>query len=212
MKKKILIVDDHAEFRKTLKTFLERADLSFLILEADSETSAVKKASSEQPDIVLLELQLPKMNGIKTSKLIKKVSPNSKIIIVSMFNTENFQKKFLGKHIDDFIGKSELDDKLLRLLKKHKKKSLESSANGSKSSVSNPSPEKNEKGSLKKSVCPICTYVWSSKTDSFDKTHSNRILENQSDSLVCPNCSAIKRNFKYRVREILEAGRQSGKA
>ena len=122
MEKKILIVDDHDEFRKTLKAFLERQNLNLMILEANSETSALQKALREQPNIVLLELQLPKMNGIKTSKLVKEVSPKSKIIIVSIFDTENFQKKFLGEHIDDFIGKNDFDVKLFRVLRKYLKK------------------------------------------------------------------------------------------
>ncbi|MBF0408083.1 MAG: response regulator transcription factor [Candidatus Riflebacteria bacterium] len=122
LKKKILIVDEHCEFRNILKRFLERQKLNLLVFEADSETSAVRNALKEQPDIVLLELRLPQMNGIKTSKLVKKVSPDSKIIIVSMFDTEHFQKKFLGEHIDDLIGKSEFDEKLFHILRKHLKK------------------------------------------------------------------------------------------
>ena len=120
--KKILIVDDHYLFRKTLRLFLEKQHLNYLTFEAGSETSGVRIALREQPAIVLLELQLPKMNGIKTSKLIKAVSPNSKIIIVSMYDTEKFQKQFLGAHIDDFIGKSEFDSKLFKILKRNLQK------------------------------------------------------------------------------------------
>lgn len=120
--KTILIVDDHQEFRKALKEFLTKQNLNLEIHEADSERFAVQQAAEIQPTIVLLELQLPKMNGIKTSKLIKKVSPGSKIIIVSMFDNEIFQKEFIGSHIDDFIGKSEFDEKLVWVLRKHLKK------------------------------------------------------------------------------------------
>ncbi len=119
MKKKILIVDDHNEFRRILRKFLESQNLNYLTFEASSERSAVWKARMEQPDIVLLEFQLPKMNGIKTSRLIKNVSPNSKIIVVSTFDTEKFQRKFIGEHVDGFIGKSEFDRNLVRILRKH---------------------------------------------------------------------------------------------
>lgn len=118
-KKKILIVDDNEEFRKILGAFLEIQNEKFLIFEAGTEASAVKMARREKPDVVLLELQLPKMNGIVTSKIIKEVSPNSIVIIVSMYDTEVFQKEFLGRHIDDSIGKSELDSKLVAVLRKH---------------------------------------------------------------------------------------------
>ena len=120
--KKILLVDDHDRFRKTLRAFLERQNLNLQIFEADSEKVAVQKALREQPDLVLLELQLPKMNGIKISKLIKDVAPDSKIIIVSMFDTEHVQEKFLGKDIDGFIGKSDFDSKFSLILRKYLRK------------------------------------------------------------------------------------------
>ncbi|MBF0544289.1 MAG: response regulator transcription factor [Candidatus Riflebacteria bacterium] len=120
-KNKILIVDDHDGFRRTLRIFLEWQKLDLWVLEANSERAGVQKALKEQPEIVLLELRLPKMNGIKASKLVKKVSPNSKIIVVSVFDTENFQKRFLGEHISDFIGKNEFDFRLFRVLRKHLK-------------------------------------------------------------------------------------------
>ena len=99
------------------ESFAEHLNLE--IFEADSERSAVRISSKEKPNIVLLELQLPKMNGIKTSKLIKEVSPDTKIVIVSMYDTEKFQKNFISEHIDDFIGKNEFDGKLVRILRKH---------------------------------------------------------------------------------------------
>jgi DNA-binding NarL/FixJ family response regulator len=119
LKKKILIVDDHDEFRKILRTFLETENKNFEISEADSETSAVKKAKQEKPDVVLLELQLPKMNGVKTSKLIKEVSSRSKIIIVTMFESEILKRKCLGAEIYDIIGKSQFDSALVATLIKH---------------------------------------------------------------------------------------------
>lgn len=119
MKKTVLIVDDHDGFRRAVKAFLEQQKINLEIFEADSERSAVKMAAKEKPAIVLLELQLPKMNGIKTSKLIKEVSPASKIVIVSMFDAEKFQKNFMAEHIDEVVGKSEFDRKLVRILKKY---------------------------------------------------------------------------------------------
>lgn len=119
MKKKILIVDDHDGFRKAVKAFLEQQKINLEIFEADSEETAVKVALKEKPAIVLLELQLPKMNGIKTSKRIKEVSPASRIIIVSTFDADKFQKSFMTEHIDEVMGKSEFDRKLVKILKKY---------------------------------------------------------------------------------------------
>jgi len=118
MVKKILIVDDHSGFRKILKKFLEKQNLGLVMVEADSERSAVKKCLKEQPDIVLLELELPQMNGIKTAKLIKGVSPRSKIIIVTMFDSAQFRKDFFAEYVDHFIGKNEFEGRLIKVLRK----------------------------------------------------------------------------------------------
>lgn len=112
------VVDDHDEFRKTLKSFLESQGLNLLILEADSETLAVKIALREQPAVVLLELQLPMVNGRMTSELVKRVSPKSKIIILSMFDSGKLPKGFQGGRIDGCIGKSDLDSDICRVLRK----------------------------------------------------------------------------------------------
>jgi two-component system, NarL family, response regulator DegU len=121
MKKKILIVDDHDGFRNGLKKFFEKQKLNLEIYMAGSEKSAIATAAKKKPDIVLLELQLPKMNGIKTSRLIKDVSPKSKIVVVSTFDTEKFKNNFINAHVDAFIGKCEFDGKLLHILKKYLK-------------------------------------------------------------------------------------------
>ncbi|MBF0502080.1 MAG: response regulator transcription factor [Candidatus Riflebacteria bacterium] len=120
-KHKILIVDSHSEFRKALRVFLETQNKNIIILEAGSETSAAQEAMREKPDVVLLELLLPQMNGILTSRIIKEVSPDSKIVILTMFDTEISPEKFLDEHIDDFIAKSEFDSKLISVLRKHLK-------------------------------------------------------------------------------------------
>jgi two-component system response regulator DegU len=119
MKNKILIVDDHGEFRKRARAFIEAKLQGITVYEAVSETEAVKTAKKEKPFIILLELQLPQMNGIKTAELIKKVSPESKIIIVSMYDAEKYKDRIITKNIDHVIGKNEFDTELLKILRKY---------------------------------------------------------------------------------------------
>lgn len=76
---------------------------------------------THQPHVVLLEHDLPKMNGIKTSKLIKNAAPECRIILASLFASELFRNKVLKQLIDDFIGKSEFDCKLVKILEKQLK-------------------------------------------------------------------------------------------
>ena len=89
---RVLIVDDHAMVRQGLRTFLELQDDSALPIkvvgEAVNGVEAVELARSTQPDIVLLDLVMPEMDGIQATSEIAECSPNSRVIILTSFGEE----------------------------------------------------------------------------------------------------------------------------
>ena len=90
---RVLIVDDHAMVRQGLRTFLELQDNAELAIEVIGEATngieAVELASRTQPDVILLDLVMPKMDGIKATFKIMECSPNSKVIILTSFGEED---------------------------------------------------------------------------------------------------------------------------
>jgi two-component system, NarL family, response regulator LiaR len=90
---RVLIVDDHAMVRQGLRTFLELQDSSVLPIEVVGEASngieAVALARSMQPDIVLLDLVMPGMDGIQATPKILAGSPRSRVIILTSFGEED---------------------------------------------------------------------------------------------------------------------------
>ena len=90
---RILIVDDHAMVRQGLRTFLELQDSSTLPIEVMGEAAngieAVKLAKQTQPDIVLLDLMMPQMDGIQATSKIMECSPNTRVIILTSFGEED---------------------------------------------------------------------------------------------------------------------------
>ena len=80
---RVLVVDDFARFRKTLVEMVGQLRETQEIFEAENGLQAVAKAEELRPDLVLLDIRLPKLNGLEAAKLVRKVSPNSKIIFVS---------------------------------------------------------------------------------------------------------------------------------
>ncbi len=84
----ILIVEDHALTRFGLKTALESQKYIKSINEVEDGESAIKLCKSECPDIVLMDLGLPGINGIDATKDIKKHTPDSKIIILTSHNNQ----------------------------------------------------------------------------------------------------------------------------
>ena len=89
---RVLIVDDHAMVRQGLRTFLELQDGGTLPIEVTGEAvngiQAVEMAGRLQPDIVLLDLVMPEMDGIQATPGILECSPNSRVIILTSFGEE----------------------------------------------------------------------------------------------------------------------------
>lgn len=89
---RVLIVDDHAMVRQGLRTFLELQDGGALPIEVVGEAinglDAVDLAARLQPDIVLLDLVMPEMDGIQATSRILERSPGSRVIILTSFGEE----------------------------------------------------------------------------------------------------------------------------
>jgi len=86
----VLIVDDHSVVRQGVRAFLEaQADLS-VVGEAESGEQAVQLAQKYLPDVVLMDLLMPGMNGVEATRLVKQVSPRSQVIVLtSYYEDEN---------------------------------------------------------------------------------------------------------------------------
>lgn len=89
---RVLIVDDHAMVRQGLRTFLELQDTSALPIEVIGEAAngieAVELARQTRPDIVLLDLVMPQMDGVQATSKILECSPHSRVIILTSFGEE----------------------------------------------------------------------------------------------------------------------------
>jgi len=134
---KLLIVDDHAVVRQGLRGFLELTEEFDVVGEGTHGLEAVSLAQELQPDVVLMDLIMPEMDGIEATRRIKLANPDMKILILSSFGDENnvlpaIQAGALGyilKDIDpeelaDAIrktaqGKTQLDPGIANLLISH---------------------------------------------------------------------------------------------
>lgn len=90
---RVLIVDDHAVVRQGLRTFLDLQDQSALRItvvgEAENGAQAVDMAIKTQPDVVLLDLVMPLMDGIQATQKIMACSPDARILILTSFGEED---------------------------------------------------------------------------------------------------------------------------
>jgi chemotaxis response regulator CheB len=90
---KILIADDHPTMRNGLKVFLENFDDMQLVGEAASGTEAVDLCRQLQPDVVLMDLLMPHMDGVTATKLILEHCPDTKVILMSGSFQGNLKKQ-----------------------------------------------------------------------------------------------------------------------
>jgi YesN/AraC family two-component response regulator len=101
---RILIADDAPDIRLLLKMYLTDTRLE-VIGEATNGAEAVEMAGSEKPDAVILDLAMPVMDGLEAIPLIKKASPDTKIVVLSGFDADKMAERALGLGAETYLQK-----------------------------------------------------------------------------------------------------------
>ena len=83
---KVMIVDDHAMVRTGLATFLEISDGMSLVAEADNGLEAISLCEQTNPDVILMDLFMPEMDGVTATKEIRKQFPETQVIVITSFD------------------------------------------------------------------------------------------------------------------------------
>lgn len=86
---KVLIADDHVFYREGVRAFLENAPDITVVGEAGNGDEAVAKASELQPDVVLMDLKMPGMNGIESTRRIYETHPKIGVLVLTMFDDDD---------------------------------------------------------------------------------------------------------------------------
>lgn len=103
--KKVIIVDDHKIFRESLAYMLvSQANLSILA-QANNGKELLELLQTEIPDIVLLDIEMPIMDGVEATRLALKKYPDLKILVLSMHNDEEFYSSMIDLGVKGFILK-----------------------------------------------------------------------------------------------------------
>jgi len=113
---KVLLADDHELFRRSLAEFLNVRESIEVVAQASNGNDAVDQVSQYEPDLVLLDLNMPGRNGFEASKAIKHRRPQTKVYIVSANEGDLYRAVALLNRADGFIPKSTLKRDIVALL------------------------------------------------------------------------------------------------
>ena len=121
MKKiRILIADDHTIFRQGLKMLLEQENDLEVVGEAGNGAETIKLAKKLKPDIALLDIAMPRMDGMEVAKKLKKILPQLKMIVLTSYADDQFLFEFLKLGVSGFVLKDSASQELIYSIRKTK--------------------------------------------------------------------------------------------
>ncbi|MGA2101580.1 MAG: response regulator transcription factor [Candidatus Sulfotelmatobacter sp.] len=109
----ILVADDHAVVRRGLRALLETQPSWHVVSEAGNGREAVEKAASLRPQVVILDIGMPKLNGLDAAALIYKANPKTRILMLTMHAAEALIEQTLNAGASGYVLKSDAERDLI---------------------------------------------------------------------------------------------------
>ena len=113
---KVLVVDDHPVVRKGLQSCLSRQERLKIVGEASDGDEALRKTRDLAPDIVLMDIDLPRMNGLAVTELLRKEQPNVKVLVLSVHSNKEFIFRIIQAGAHGYISKVAPPGELVRAI------------------------------------------------------------------------------------------------
>ncbi len=113
----VVLVDDHKLVRDGIKTILERGEEFAVAGEAETGAEAVAVCEELKPDLVLMDIGLPGMNGVEATTELLRRSPGARVVILSMYDDENSVVSAIRAGARAFVLKKASSDELLDALR-----------------------------------------------------------------------------------------------
>jgi len=115
---RIIIADDHTIFRQGLRMLLAQEDDMEVVGEAADGIEALELAKKHNPDIILLDIAMPTMDGVQVATTIKKHLPRIKIIVLTSYSDDQFLYEFLKLGVSGFVLKDSASQELIYSIRK----------------------------------------------------------------------------------------------
>jgi DNA-binding NarL/FixJ family response regulator len=103
---KIILVDDHKIFRDSIKSLITIEEIAEIIAEAGNGVEFLKLLKKHQPDLVLMDISMPQMDGVEATIEALKINPEIKILALSSFGDEEYYYKMINAGVKGFVLKN----------------------------------------------------------------------------------------------------------
>ncbi|HWO75114.1 MAG TPA: response regulator transcription factor [Bacillus sp. (in: firmicutes)] len=114
---KLMLVDDHAILRDGLRNLLEVEDDIKVVGEAVSGEDALSKINNCKPDVVLMDINMPNMNGVEVTGLLKKQYPETKVLILTMHSHDEYFMSAIREGADGYLLKDAPFDQVINAIR-----------------------------------------------------------------------------------------------
>jgi DNA-binding NarL/FixJ family response regulator len=113
----VLLADDHTVIREGIKMMLEAAGDIHVVGEADNGQKAVQMTKELQPNVLLLDLAMPQLNGIEVTKIITREVPATKVLILSTYSDDDFVHQVIEQGAKGYLIKQTAGQDLLKAVR-----------------------------------------------------------------------------------------------
>jgi len=114
---RILLADDHVTVRQGLKMLIDSQEDMTVVSEASDGTAAVEQARTLHPDVVVMDISMPGMNGLVATRTLKQIQPDSVIVILTRHGDDAYLQELLRAGADGYVLKQSAASELLQAIR-----------------------------------------------------------------------------------------------
>ena len=113
---RVLVVDDHAVIRRGVQGILSTCPEWDLCGEADNGQDAIRLAGELAPEVVIMDVSMPGMNGLEATRIIHEVLPDTKVLLLTLHSSSEFVRSAFRAGARGYVLKSDAENELVRAL------------------------------------------------------------------------------------------------
>ena len=114
---RVLLADDHAVMRSGLRLLIDNQADMHVVGEAGDGLQAIDQAAALQPDVILLDLTMPRLDGLASLKQIREHAPQSRVLILTMHADEHYLREALSRGAAGYAAKQAADQEVLAAIR-----------------------------------------------------------------------------------------------